>query len=254
MINQISLGLITIHVYGIIASFSIFLAFIVTFKRAKKFKIKTDFVYDLFLIVFLFALVGARLYHVIDQWSYYFHFPLKIFAIWEGGLAIYGALIGGFFAVWLFSKTKKLNFLSLLDLIAPSVALAQSIGRWGNFFNQEAYGYPTNLSIGIHILPQNRLLGFEQYQTFHPVFLYESLITFLIFLILIRLTPILKKSPGKIAAIYFVLYGTGRFFLEFLRLDTQVLLILKPAQFFSLFFIIIGVYLWKPNLFLKNLP
>ncbi len=244
MINQASIGPVTIHLYGIIAAFSIFLAFILALKRARDFKIKIDLIYDLFLLIFPFALGGARAYHVIDKLDYYQRFPFKVFAIWEGGLAIFGALIGGIFAVWLFSKIKKINFLSLLDLLAPPIVLAQSAGRWGNYFNQEAYGIPTSLPFGIPIQPQNRLPGFESYTHFHPVFFYESVLCFVIFLILIKLTPKLKDKSGVLVSIAFILYGLQRFFLEFLRLDTQVLFIFKPAQYFSLAFVILGSVLF----------
>ena len=254
MINQISLGPLTIYFYGIIAAFSIILALILSLSRAGRFKLKQDTIYDLFLFIFPFSLIGARIYHVVDKHQYYCQFPIKILFLWEGGLAIYGALLGGILAVWIFSKIKKIKFLNLLDLLAPSVALTQSIGRWGNYFNQEAYGPPINPPLGTFILPENRLPGFEAYQYFHPTFFYESILMFLTFIILLKLTPKLKESPGKIVSIYFILYGIIRFFLEYLRLDTQVLFVLKPAQFFSLAFIIFGLILLKRKSFHKYIP
>tara|TARA_Y100001978_G_scaffold197752_2_gene209099 strand:- start:8242 stop:8811 length:570 start_codon:yes stop_codon:yes gene_type:complete len=168
-------------------------------------------------------------------------------AIWEGGIAIHGALIGGFLAIIFFCKKKKIPLKTFLDIIMPSVILGQSIGRWGNFFNNEAFGIPTNLYWKLFIPIQNRPIVYINYQFFHPTFLYESLWNFLVFLILIY---IFKKQnqvkifhSGLITCLYIILYSFGRFWIEGLRIDSLCLGGFPPsceggiriAQFISIF-------------------
>jgi phosphatidylglycerol:prolipoprotein diacylglycerol transferase len=167
------------------------------------------------------GIIGARFYHVIDYWQYYEKNPWQILAIWEGGLGIFGGIIGGVIGLAVFAKTQDLKsfkkyFLSLLDLGAVGLAIGQAIGRWGNFFNQELYGWPTNLPWGIFIKPENRLAGFEAFSHFHPLFLYESLGCLIIFIILLRA---IRKRGGGVFFLYVFLYSFLRFWLEFLRIE-----------------------------------
>ena len=175
---------------------------------------------------------------------------MDIFKIWEGGLAIHGAMIAGFLVIYFYGKKKKINPWLLADLVVVALALAMAIGRWGNYFNQELFGRPTALPWGILILAENRPPEFMTDNFFHPTFLYESLGNLLIFLILfswhkIRLTKN-KNNPdkiqglGNIALVYFILYSIERFLLEFLRLDfSPYFLGMRWAQFFSLLIVFI---------------
>jgi len=192
-------------------------------------------VFDFLPFVLLTGIAGARLYHVLDYWWYYSQNLIKTFFVWEGGLGIFGAIIGGVIGLWIYLKLKIKNvkckiaiqnekfldiFMSFLDCGAIVLPIGQAIGRWGNYFNQELYGLPTDLPWAIYIRPENRISGFENYSHFHPLFLYESIGCFLIFLILIIFRSKREdknKQAGEIFFLYLFLYSLLRFFLEFLR-------------------------------------
>src|SRR5690242_21052773 len=149
------------------------------------------------------GLVGARLYEVIFNWDYYGRFPEKIVAVWEGGLAMHGGLIVGPLVGILLARRWHVPIRRALDVIAPSMVLGQAIGRWGNFFNEEAFGDPTNLPWKLYISPPHRPFGFTQYEYFHPTFLYESLWDLGVFLLLVLwLRPRLKDQPGGLFFAY----------------------------------------------------
>lgn len=176
---------------------------------------------SLFFVVPL-GFVGARIYHVITDWGLYSSDPFPgVFAVWNGGLGIYGAVIGGFLGVLLFGWYRNIGPLTFADAAAPGLILAQAIGRWGNYFNQELFGRPSDLPWAIRIAPENRPVGFTDAETFHPTFLYESIWNFLVFLALLwiarRFTDRLKA--GDMVLIYVSLYSVGRFFVESLRID-----------------------------------
>lgn len=166
------------------------------------------------------AILFARLYHVWDYWEYYRDNLGAIIKIWQGGLGIFGAIIGGLIGLSIFFKRQiknikfKTSFLSFLDLGVVGLAIGQSIGRWGNFFNQELYGWPTNFPWGIYIRLENRLPGLEDFTHFHPLFLYESLGCMVIFIFLLKIT---RKKTGINFFLYLFLYSLLRFCLEFLR-------------------------------------
>lgn len=188
-------------------------------------------IYDLISWVVIPGIIGARIYHILDFWNYYLADPKKIFYFWEGGLGIYGGIIGGIIGLWIFVKLKCKTayfiptFLLYLDLIAIGLPIGQAIGRLGNYINQELYGLPTNLPWGIYIRPENRLIGWENFTKFHPLFLYESLWCVLIFLILFLFIThqLASKRPGNVFFIYLFLYAFGRFWLEYLRIDSWVM-------------------------------
>jgi phosphatidylglycerol:prolipoprotein diacylglycerol transferase len=176
------------------------------------------------------GIIGARVWHVLTPSksmgvgaNYYFSHPIEILNIRQGGLGIPGAVIGGFIALLVYTKKKGLNFLTWADIIASGLALAQAIGRWGNFVNQELYGPPSNLPWAIFIDPAHRLPGHEEYSHFHPMFLYESLWNMCNFFLLIIISRKLKGKliPGDVFGIYLIVYSIGRFLLEFIRLDTS---------------------------------
>ena len=166
--------------------------------------------------------LGARIYHVVTNWDFYGEQAFsEVFAVWNGGLAIYGAVSGGFLGVLLFSWYRGINPLVLADAAAPGVILGQAIGRWGNYFNQELFGRPTDLPWAIRIAPENRPLDFADAATFHPTFLYESLWNFLVFLTLLYVARRFSSNlkTGDVAVLYVGLYSLGRFFMELLRID-----------------------------------
>ena len=201
-----------------------------------------QFVDVLFWLVLL-GLVGARFFQVaIFHPDYYFAHPAEILLVWQGGLAIQGAITVGLISLWLFSRNLKFSFFQWADYLAPALALGQVIGRWGNFFNQELYGYPTDLPWAISISPELRLTGYESFATFHPVFLYESLLNLVLLTILLLLR---KKAPfGRLTAIYLIGYGVIRFFIEMFKIDPQpVFGSLRLAQLIAIIFILAGLYL-----------
>lgn len=201
-----------------------------------------DFVYDMLFVVLPAAIIGARLWYVIFEWGYYSANPSQILNIRGGGLAIHGGIIGGIIALYFFTKNKKITLMDMIDVIAPSLALGQAIGRWGNFINQEAHGGPSDLPWAIVI----------DGQSYHPTFLYESLGDFLIFLFLINYR---KKNPekGKVAAIYFISYGILRFFVEGLRTDSLMMGSLRTAQVVSIIFVIAGIIIFYKSNY-NNMP
>ena len=183
----------------------------------------------LFFVVPL-GLIGARMYHVITDYDLYDGNPHSffpgVFEIWNGGLGIYGAVVGGFLGLFLFARIREINPLVLADAAAPGLILAQAIGRWGNYFNQELFGRPSSLPWAIEIAPENRPLGFASEATFHPTFLYESiwnvLVCFILLFVARRFANSLKN--GDIALLYVCLYSVGRFFVEMLRIDPAFLI------------------------------
>jgi phosphatidylglycerol:prolipoprotein diacylglycerol transferase len=190
-----------------------------------------EIAWDGLIWALIFGVIGARLYHVFTPsislkeqgitTAWYLTHPLDIINTTQGGLGMPGAIIGGVLGLYIFARRRKLDFGSLLDAAAPGVALAQAIGRWGNFVNQELYGPPTDVPWGIAIDPANRIPGYELFERFHPLFLYESLWNLLNFFVLLWLWRNRRDqlSPGSIFLGYLVAYPLARFMLEFLRLD-----------------------------------
>lgn len=233
--------MIKIQPYGLIISLSILSASLVAFWYIKRKRQDISIFYDLLFWSIVGGLLGARIYHLIHQWDLYKQRPLQIIAFWQGGLGIYGALLGGVFSIYIYSKLKKINFLTWLDNIALGLPLGQAIGRWANFINQELYGYPTNLPWKIYIKPENRLPQFINSNYFHPLFLYESVWSLIIFLILLYI--VLKKLDKKLKAgalfcFYISLYSLGRFFVEFLKPDVWRIYNIAVAQIVSFSIII----------------
>lgn len=242
-----SLGPINIYWYGLLIALGIIIALGLSLKITPYYKIEKELIWDLSFWLIINGLIGARLYEVFLELPYYFNQPLNIFKIWEGGLAIHGGLIAGLITIYYFSKKHKIYFWKLCALIVPGLALAQAIGRFGNYFNQELFGRPTDLPWGIPIRLISRPDGFEQFNFFHPTFLYESLGLVLIFIILINYSfYIIKQGRLKnfyfilLTALYMILYSVLRFFLEFIKIDkTPIFLGLRWPQLASLIFIFV---------------
>lgn len=222
----------TIYFYGILITLGVVAAAWLGTVEAKRRGFDPEFIWDALFWVVAAGIVGARLWHVftpppsmVEQGittEYYLTHPFDLFNIRAGGLGIPGAIIGGAIALYFYCRRKKISFLTWADVIAPGVALAQAIGRWGNFFNQEVYGLPTNLPWKIYIEPLFRVPGYETYEYFHPLFLYESLWNLLNMSLLLVAARRFKDwlKPGDIFYFYMIAYAIGRFSLEFLRLDS----------------------------------
>lgn len=221
--------------YGILIALGVFLAILVTESMAKKKSYKNglykDVSNDAALFAVLIGVLGARLYYVIFEWDYYSQHLNEIFAIRNGGLAIYGGIIFGGLAIYLFSKHKKVEFWTLADCIAPGLALAQSIGRWGNYINGEAHGGVTNVPWAI-------LVNGERV---HPTFFYESFVNFLIFLFLYFYLSKKQKFEGQLISFYFIFYGIARFFIEGMRTDSLHLGSFRVSQLVSIAIIVFGI-------------
>jgi len=210
------LGPIAIYWYGVLIVGGAMLAAHIASKLSRRNGHDPEIAWNLLLVCLLTGVIGARIYHIISSWEYYRMHPGQMFGLQMSGFGIFGAFLGGLFGVWAFAKHYKLRFLEWADYIAPGLLLAQAIGRWGNFFNQELYGYPTNLPWGIYIAPEHRLLGFEAFERFHPTFLYESLLNFAGFLVLLHLARNWRKNRlyGDILFLYGIIYPVIRFIIE----------------------------------------
>lgn len=237
---KFNIGEVTFHYYGLMIALALIAGLSLATHRARSSHYSRPEVETAFMWAVIPALIGARLYHVIDNLGYYVLRPFDILAVWQGGLGIYGAIIGAVSGLVYAAHKQKVKLLWLLDLFAPSAALGQAIGRWGNFFNQEGYGPPTNLPWKIYIDPARRVPAYADNDFFHPLFLYESLWNLVVFGILMLLAR--RKLPeGFIAASYLILYGLGRFVIEFGRLDTAMWAGVKVAHIISAVFVASGI-------------
>ncbi|MGN1032775.1 MAG: prolipoprotein diacylglyceryl transferase [Intestinibacter sp.] len=218
--------------YGILIATGMVLAVLIALREAKRLGISEDDILNLAMIAIPCGLIGARIYYVIFNWSYYAGNISEILNFRGGGLAIHGGLIGGILAGFIYAKVKKINFFKLADCVVLGIPLAQAIGRWGNFLNQEAHGGPTDLPWGIMV----------DGVKVHPTFLYESIWDLGVFLFLFIFRK-KQKYQGQILIDYITLYSIGRFFIEGLRTDSLMLGPLRMAQVVSLACIILGVIL-----------
>ena len=267
----LNLGFLTIRWYGLLISISVVIGLSISKKLAKSRNIDPQYISDILPSLIISSIIGARAYYVIFEWRQYsgnnFFTSFDLFnnviqipsflAIWQGGIAIHGGLIGGFLCILFFCKSKNIHLKTFIDILIPSIILGQSIGRWGNFFNNEAFGIPTDLPWKLFIPMQNRPIEFINYQFFHPTFIYESLWNFLIFILLITIfyQQNNKNSvrPGFISCLYLIGYSFGRFWIEGLRIDPLCIGGLPPfcdgglrmAQFISIFLFssgLIGIF------------
>ena len=217
----LELGPLQIRWYGILMATAILVGFWLAHRRATQDGLPADQLIRAAQWGTVAGLVGARLYEVVFNWDYYGRFPGKIIAVWEGGLAIHGGLIVGPLVGALLASKWGVPVLRALDVIAPSMILGQAIGRWGNFFNEEAFGAPTDLPWKLYISPPHRPPELRQFDFFHPTFLYESLWNLVVFMVLVRgIRPRVGRHPGAVFFAYIGLYSVGRVFIEALRLDS----------------------------------
>ena len=237
---------VNIYYYGVIMALAIAVGTLVSdWAGTKFFGLKKETIIDLAPYLIIFGIIGARLYYCALNYDFYLRFPTEIIAIRHGGISIHGAILGGLVGLWIFSKRHKINPVKLCDVSAIGLSLAQAIGRWGNFFNSEAFGRPTNLPWKLYIAPQYRPIPYQEYQYFHPAFLYESILDIVIFIILLILVKTGKiKKDGNLALIYLILYSIVRIIVEMFRLDSVKYILGMPvAIFVSIGIIIISVVL-----------
>lgn len=251
----LDLGIIKIYWYSILVFLGIVAACFIVYRESKKQKLKIDDLVDFVFYGLMFGILGARLYYVLFNLSYYISNPLEIFAVWHGGLAIHGGIITGLIFSIIYCKKKELNLIKILDIMVVGLIIAQAIGRWGNFFNGEAYGPITTLAYlkSLH-LPSFIINGMLIDGSYHiPTFLYESLWCFLGFIIMILLRKYKNLPLGAITSFYLIWYGIERFLVERLRTDSLMLGSIKMAQLVSIIFIISGIIILIYNIRKRNI-
>lgn len=239
------LGPLQVHWYGLIIGTGVLLALYLAVRESERRGLSKDTFVDLILYAVPIAIISARIYYVLFEWDYYSENPAEIIAIWNGGIAIHGALIGSVVTAIVFARIKKLSFWKIADIAAPSILLGQAIGRWGNFMNQEAHGgevsraFLESLFLPDFIINQMYIDG----AYYHPTFLYESVwnIVGVVILILLRKANL---RQGELFLGYVIWYSIGRFFIEDLRTDSLMLTeTLRIAQVISVALIVAAVAL-----------
>ena len=237
-------GSLSIRWYGLLIASAIILGTVLAQKLAEKRNVDPELVGDLAIWLVVGAIPCARFYYVLFEWHrFQTQEWYKVFAIWEGGIAIHGAIIGGAIAATIFCKRQKISTWLMADIIMPAVILGQAIGRWGNFFNSEAFGSPTDLPWKLLIPINRRPPEFVNEPYFHPTFLYESLWNIGVFAILIFVfLRFPKLRTGTITMIYAIAYSLGRFWIEGLRTDSLMVSGLRTAQMVSLAAIVVGIF------------
>lgn len=258
--KAIEIGPFSFHFYGLIIALAVYLGWWLAKRRInttlklpefKRKQLRELFDSPILILPLILGISGGRLYHVLDYSSYYLQNPGQIIAVWQGGLGIWGALAGIFAGFWIVAKVRKINFMSLLDLIAPSLLLGQALGRIGNFINQEGFGPPTDLPWAVYISPENRPLEFINSTHFHPTFFYEAALELVFFLVLLYLPKLLAPpfvkggANGQLFALYLILYSTARFIAEFWRIDTATIGEVKIAHLLSVLTFFIGLWLFR---------
>lgn len=226
-----TIGSWPVYWYGILISTALIIGVFLSQALAKRRGYNIDHLWTIFLIMIPCAIIGARLYYVIFNWDMYAADPALIVKTWKGGLAVHGGILAGMLAVYCSCKVYKMDVFGVLDCLAPAMSLGQAIGRWGNYFNGEAYGSVTTLPWGIHVSADNYL--------HHPTFLYESIWDLLLFIGLMAMFKRSKRS-GNIVLVYLIAYSVGRFFIEWLRMDSLMIGPFRQAQVLSICLIIIA--------------
>ena len=268
-----SIGSFAVRWYGLILAFALLIGYILSKKLARMAKLSGEEISSIYANLALWGLVGARLYHVFNEPSFYFSNPAEIIAVWKGGLAIHGAIIAGIAYLIYAAAKNHLTFWRLADLFAIPLILGQALGRWVNYFNQELFGRPTALPWGIPIAPDNRPAGYDGFTFFHPTFFYESIWNFLIFAVLLilykkntkkissqlmegdgRKPPEALAKGGLIFWAYLFLYSLGRIGVELLRVDDvpivlgiRLPLLVSLALFFAAAVFLLKLYSSKSS-------
>ena len=224
--------------YGALISAGVIAALLLCMREEKRRGLKEDTIIDLAFWAIPLALVGARIYYAVFNWQAFSDDPLSVFRIWDGGIAIYGAIIGGLIGVLIFSKCRKMNPFTLTDIVVPGLSLAQGIGRWGNYFNMEAYGREiTNTSLQFFPIGV-QIPGGSGYSWHMATFFYESCWDIAVFLVLWFVIRKRTEKPGTTTLWYLLLYGIGRFFIEGLRTDSLMSGSVRVSQLLSLVLVV----------------
>ncbi|NLH37200.1 MAG: prolipoprotein diacylglyceryl transferase [Thermotogaceae bacterium] len=227
--------------YSVMIATGILVSYFLARKRLSNYPIKPEDLDEGLFWGIIAGILGARIYYVAFNWSYYSMYPSEIWKIWHGGLAIHGAIFAVLLTLFIYSKVKGyFKFVHTTDLFTSVLPLGQAIGRWGNFFNYEAYGRPTMVPWKMFVPPEKRMPGFDVDRYFHPTFLYESMWNLGVFIFLFFYVEKRKKSYGETTALYLILYSIGRFWIESLRLDSLMVGQLRTAQIASLAMIVVG--------------
>ena len=238
-----------VYYYSLCILLGVIVAYILITREGKKQGLPKEFISDLIFYTLLIGILGARVYYCVFNLDYYLANPSEILKIYNGGLAIHGGVIAGLIFVYFYTKKKSVSFIKILDIVAPAVIIAQSFGRWGNFFNQEAHGGITtyqNLK-NMHI-PEFIINGMHiEGKYYYPTFFFESIWCLIGFIILMIARKNKNLRKGFQIGFYFIWYGIGRFFIEALRTDSLMFFGLKIAQIVSLIGIIIGIIIIVTN-------
>jgi phosphatidylglycerol:prolipoprotein diacylglycerol transferase len=243
------LGLIKFYWYGLIMVLAMMAGLGLAGRLVKDLGLKSEILYDLMFWLIIWGLLGARLYHVGLEWAYYSRNLLEIVQVWHGGLAIHGAILAGLVTLVVWSRRQRQNVWLWAAVLAPGVALGQAIGRWGNYFNQELFGRPTTSLWGIWIDPWRRPVGYERFDYFQPTFLYESLCSLALTLILVLMIKksgqVSKEALGqRVLAVYLIGFGMYRGLMELIKIDaTPMLWGWRWPQIMSALLILSGVAL-----------
>lgn len=233
-----SLGAINFSWFGLILATAVIVACAINWYHVRLHKENMDNLLDLTFYSIPIGILSARIYYVAVNWQLYADNPKEIIQIGHGGLAIHGALIGIILTIWVYSKINAISFWRWTDIVVPGLVFGQAIGQWGNFINQDAFGYPTESPWGIYIDYIYRPPGYEQFDFFHPTFLYEFGLVLFIFVVLITVSWLTLKKPNKVAAgslflMYLILYSIGRLVIEEFRIDSEMLGGWRLAQLVS---------------------
>ncbi len=242
------LGPITIYWYGVLIVGGAMLAAYFVSKLSSRNGHDPEIAWNILIVALFSGIIGARIYHIISSWEYYSAHPGEMFGLQMSGFGIFGAVAGGALGLYIFARIKRLRFLEWMDYVAPGLLIAQAIGRWGNFFNQELYGPPSDLPWAITIDPAHRLPGYEQFQTFHPTFLYESILNLIGGLVLLYLARRWKSGRlyGDVFFLYGMIYAVIRFFIEgYFRPDAWKIGGIPTAQIVSVvLFVFFGALMY----------
>ena len=245
-----TIGGFEIRWYAVLILIAAFLAIFLINQEAKKYNVKFDFVFNMCFWGIIMGLVGARLYYVLFNWSYYSSHLVEIIQIWKGGLAIHGGIIAGLLTIIAYCAKYHARTIRYLDFICAALPLAQAIGRWGNFFNSEAHGAATTLEHlqKLHI-PDFIIKGMYIEGVYYtPTFLYESIFCFILFIVLMIVRRGRYRKVGSVTALYMIGYGVLRFFIEISRTDALKLAGFKVAQIVSIIMVIAGICIIYDNM------
>ncbi len=241
----LTFGSFSISWYGVLIIVATLAGLAMALWAAKKKQTSSDHVYNLFLLLPALGIVAGRVVHVLFEWPYYRDDPIRILYVWQGGLSLFGVFLGSLFGLTVYVRVRKLSFWVLGDIMALGAPLAQAIGRWGNYFNQELFGLPTNGAWGIPIDIAHRPSTYELQSFFHPLFLYESVLDLALFFLLLVFFKKNVNLQGRVFLWYFAGYAVIRFTLDFLRINPESLGPLSVAQWACIAIVLAAVVLWR---------